>query len=609
MSDHPSDTSVNSSTPLKLDQDRQAEEMRRPYPLMDFDEFERRMVCADGGARRMADWANEVAPPRDAEFHAMLMTGKLVVQVILFIIAVLICVIVGSLVSDNTYLKYDVPRNECQMTGDIAYRSLINAGMMEAEVELKTQHMIRSQEAMARLSRSALDFLLHTTRQRRLTPLLVSAYGVQLFTGHSGFEHPSDIIYVASRASSDPRGDAQILCTFSTYPLAHHTAQHNLLFFLVSAPFIIVALSLFRRHFNAIGKNFVQPLRDLAEDMEALAFLDFGHRHMDEGGTKRRGSRTLAHTSQVLEIRQLQWSFDMMRSGLTSFSKYVPREVVGITIRRGLPATLETHTRVLTVFFSDIKNFTAISEALDLEDLLSLLSEFFAEMTSVISHYRGTLIEFIGDAILAVWNAPLRVKLHMSLALAASLEMQRIVREKRPKWTRPLAPGFYMRCGVHTARVMVGNMGSPGRIKFGVLGDGVNLASRLEELNNRYGTAILTTEVLAENSEVSRRYILRPLDYVVVKGRRKSTFLYEVLCHRKNAPEALLRLEALQYEAMQLYLNKDFDLANAKFREIIADFPAHLTEPVSILHERSISFEKDPPSVWPRAEQLHHKYF
>eukprot|EP01069_Polyplicarium_translucidae_P006811 Polyplicarium_translucidae@DN3025_c0_g1_i10.p1 len=231
------------------------------------------------------------------------------------------------------------------------------------------------------------------------------------------------------------------------------------------------------------------------------------------------------------------------------------------------------------------------------------------EMTSVISHYRGTLIEFIGDAILAVWNAPLRVKLHMSLALAASLEMQRIVREKRPKWTRPLAPGFYMRCGVHTARVMVGNMGSPGRIKFGVLGDGVNLASRLEELNNRYGTAILTTEVLAENSEVSRRYILRPLDYVVVKGRRKSTFLYEVLCHRKNAPEALLRLEALQYEAMQLYLNKDFDLANAKFREIIADFPAHLTEPVSILHERSISFEKDPPSVWPRAEQLHHKYF
>ena len=157
------------------------------------------------------------------------------------------------------------------------------------------------------------------------------------------------------------------------------------------------------------------------------------------------------------------------------------------------------------------------------------LGRYFTEMARVIEETNGCLVEFIGDAILAIWNAPIRARHHATLGVDAALAMRSSLARLRAQWAARGWPKVDVRCGLHTATVFVGNIGAPGRMKYGVMGDGVNLASRLEELNKLYGTRILISDVTARAPGMRAHFLLRPVDFVAVKGRSSPVMVHEVV--------------------------------------------------------------------------------
>lgn len=215
--------------------------------------------------------------------------------------------------------------------------------------------------------------------------------------------------------------------------------------------------------------------------------------------------------ASLYEVKQINKTFQNMASGLQAFSKYVPRDIVLEMLRGGSNTGLGVKPKEITIFFSDIEGFTTICDMMTPNDVLFMLSKYFKVMSNIISKLGGTLLEFIGDAILATWNAPGDVADHASGCIEASLQMQEALvamcgnDDDDPADMTPEDSCYYwrvvrkypvikIRCGVHSGCVFVGNLGAPNRMKFGIMGDGVNLASRLEELNKKYATRIIISQ-------------------------------------------------------------------------------------------------------------------
>ena len=183
----------------------------------------------------------------------------------------------------------------------------------------------------------------------------------------------------------------------------------------------------FGRDSKALADKVVSPLAALCEDMEQVSNMNLAV------------SNDTHKASNVYEIRRIQIAFLKMKCGLGSFSKYVPFEVVRCLMVDGKEARLEVTPREVTIFFSDIASFTTICEAMDPHQLLVLLSEYFSAMSRLILGSNGTLLEFIGDAILAVWNAPMLVEDHAFQAVEASVRMHEELERLRASWA---ARGF-----------------------------------------------------------------------------------------------------------------------------------------------------------------------
>src|SRR6185437_1039257 len=179
-------------------------------------------------------------------------------------------------------------------------------------------------------------------------------------------------------------------------------------------------------------------------------------------------------------------------SGLRSFGAYVPRDLVRAVLASGERAELGGKTKELTIFFSDLAGFTTLSETLAPEALVELLGGYFDEMTRVIQSHGGTIDKFIGDAIMAFWNAPGDEPDHAARACQAALDCQAKLDAMRRADAR--LAGLQARIGLATGSVLVGNIGASDRMNYTVMGDTVNLASRLEGLNKAYGTPIMIAE-------------------------------------------------------------------------------------------------------------------
>lgn len=226
-----------------------------------------------------------------------------------------------------------------------------------------------------------------------------------------------------------------------------------------------------------------------------------------------------------------------------------------------------------------------------------MLSEYFTAMSKVIVETEGILLEFIGDAILAIWNAPYDVTDHAVACISATLRMQQELETLRVQWKEQGYPEIHIRCGVHTDSVFVGNLGAPERMKYGVMGDGVNLASRLEELNKRYGTKNLISDKTFACDRVSEMFILRHVDRVVVKGRSKSTDLYEVCgFEHERIDKKILNFNKLYEEGMKLYFKMEFSDAFNKFDEAKSLREAEGDESCSLLQGRCVAYMDEPPA-------------
>jgi len=228
----------------------------------------------------------------------------------------------------------------------------------------------------------------------------------------------------------------------------------------------------------------------------------------------------------LTEVRSRKW--------ITSvFGKYVSPVVIDNLIKNPDKINLGGEKRNITIFFSDIRGFTSISENLKPEELVNLLNDYLTEMTSIITKNEGLVDKFMGDAIMAFWGAPLDQPDHAELACKSSLEMMDKLKELQKKWKKEGIPSFDIGIGLNSGEAIVGNMGSSNRFDYTAMGDNVNIASRLEGLNKTYKTNI----IISENTYklVKDKFEVKKLDSVTVKGKKKAITIYELLSYKKKS--------------------------------------------------------------------------
>ena len=210
-----------------------------------------------------------------------------------------------------------------------------------------------------------------------------------------------------------------------------------------------------------------------------------------------------------------------------TFQMYLSPEFVNILLKRPDLLSLGGEEKELTVLFSDLKGFTSLSEIMPPSDLVSLLNEYLDGMTQIIFDHGGTLDKYEGDAVMAFWGAPLEDHEHASKAVAAALEMSRFSDSLSLKFQDEGRPAIKTRFGLNTGRVIVGNIGSQKRFDYTIIGDGVNLASRLENANKQYGTYLMISH--STYTLVRDHFMVRVLDNLRVKGKKRPVKVYEVL--------------------------------------------------------------------------------
>jgi adenylate cyclase len=272
-----------------------------------------------------------------------------------------------------------------------------------------------------------------------------------------------------------------------------------------------------------------------------------------------------------------------------AFGRYVAPSVVESIIQH--PDRLELGGEELetTVLFADLEGFTHFSEAMEPQALIKLLNDYFTPMTRIIMANRGTLDKYIGDALMALWGAPVPLPDHALRACRAALEMEQAMAGLQTTWQGQGLPLLVARFGLHTGPVVAGNVGSRERFDYTVLGDTVNLASRLEGVNKVYGTRILLSE------ETSRRVkdslLVRELDLVQVKGRGRPVTIYELVgAAASGGSLAWLTAFAAGLEA---YRRRQWQEATRAFAEVLQLKPGD--RPAQVFIERCRAYTAAPP--------------
>lgn len=253
------------------------------------------------------------------------------------------------------------------------------------------------------------------------------------------------------------------------------------------------------------------------------------------------------------------------------FGQYIPPQLVDIMLQTpGENLSMESESRELTVLFADIRNFTSISETLEPNELKALLNQFFGHMTRLIFDHRGTIDKYVGDMIMAFWGAPVNDDGHAQSAVMAALDMLDLVEKLKPEFAGQGLPEISIGIGLNTGMMSVGDMGSEYRRAYTVVGDAVNLASRLEELTKYYGVGIVISEyTLAQIDGI----ICRKLDRVRVKGKTSSVEVYQPICSEAVLDEELELELQRHHTALEHYWGQRWDEAQVMFRELEARHP------------------------------------
>lgn len=308
--------------------------------------------------------------------------------------------------------------------------------------------------------------------------------------------------------------------------------------------------------------------------------------------------------SKIREVSLLIDANNKVKSNLRSFGKYLPVELVRQLIETGSEAKLGGVKADLTLFFSDIADFTSVSEEMPPEVLVAHLGEYLSQLSDILMAEKGTVDKYMGDAIMAFWGAPIPMDAHAQMACRAAVNCQKRLRELEQKWSKDGRPEFRTRIGIHTGPVVLGNIGSDQRMNYTVIGDSVNLASRLESLNKYYGTTILVSD--ATEALVRDEFVTRPIDRVSVKGREQGLVIYELLGDKTSASEELKQLAEFWSQAFEQYSAKAWEEAVKVLEQAHAKFPSD--KPTHLFLERCKAYQATPPPAdWDGVHRMHEK--
>lgn len=276
-----------------------------------------------------------------------------------------------------------------------------------------------------------------------------------------------------------------------------------------------------------------------------------------------------------------------------AFQMYLSPEYVNLLLKNPDRLFLGGEERQLTILFTDIKGFTTVSEALQPQELVKLLNEYFNGMTEIIVRRGGTLDKYQGDSVMAFWGAPLEQADQAERALWAGIEMARFSEALSRRFEREGKPAFTTRIGINTGRVIVGNIGSKQRFNYTIIGDAVNLASRLEGANKQYGTRFMASEASVQLAGSFFR--TRELDLLRVKGKGQPVRVFEVMgLSAEPLDENARKMLDAYNNGMKAYKAREWAAALRFFEEAARVAPAD--EPSSLYAGRCREFLKEPPA-------------
>jgi len=327
---------------------------------------------------------------------------------------------------------------------------------------------------------------------------------------------------------------------------------------------VIIALTMVELFFIYFAsRRLSRPVENVSRQLQAIESLNF--------------DTPARPPSNIQEIAKLESAASLLRTSLKSFSSFVPLDVVRQLIKSGIPLTLGVEPRFLTLFFSDLENFSSHAETLAPDDLLVQISTYLEEVSSAISQEGGTVDKFIGDGVMAFWNAPVERPDHILRACAAALRAARRMERVNDAWGAQGRPRIHIRIGLNCANVLVGNVGSSNRLSYTALGDGVNVAARLEGINKLFGTRICISDSIYDQAKAE--ILARPLKRVQVKGRKTKFMIYELLALRtSDDSEVRVRdrdeqLSTMTWQASQKFEAGDYAAAERAYRAILDSFP------------------------------------
>mmetsp|Transcript_5751 Transcript_5751/g.21894 ORF Transcript_5751/g.21894 Transcript_5751/m.21894 type:complete len:1171 (-) Transcript_5751:56-3568(-) len=359
---------------------------------------------------------------------------------------------------------------------------------------------------------------------------------------------------------------------------------------------------------NMFSGNLLTPLRSLVDDMQAMSCLELVHIDEDMPADSSKPIQVAE------ELQHLQVAFKSMRSAIRSWSKYVPACVVERLYISGTEAVIGVSKCNATILFVDIDGFEDKCRGLPPNDILRLLENVFNVIGEVIQKHRGTLLEFIADEVLAVFNTPRAIAHHPLAGVRAAQDIH-VEINSRSMLVKADGTEVFVRCrvGVHTSNILAGNIGSVKRMKYGLLGDGINQTARIKGLTSRYKTGTLCTEkvLLDDGGRAARFVCTRPVDVVAVKGKKDPTTVYEVLGPTLGF-EWQVEAAKKHREAFKRYQSRSFEAGRALFQEVNNLFLQNglVDEPSRLLMSRCAAYVATPPPAdWDGVDRLKSKNF
>lgn len=339
-----------------------------------------------------------------------------------------------------------------------------------------------------------------------------------------------------------------------------------------------------------LARSASKPIESLALLAQKIGKLDFSHKVQAE--------------SKITEVQNLSYSMNLMQIGLQAFTQYLPKDVLKSLFDAGSVAAPGGKEKDVSIMFADIANFTHFSENLSPNDLVLQLNEYLGCFSSVIIRNQGTVDKYIGDAVMAYWNAPCDCDDFAFKACNTAIQGLHNLSVLQKEWARLNKPVFFARVGINTGNVVLGNIGTEEHLNYTVIGDNVNLASRLEGLNKVYGTTIMISDVTLK--ACGDRLVTRPIDLVAVKGKDIKILVHELFGLTNETSGKIVTFCNEFKAAFAAYRNKDWSTGLKLFEKIAEQ---HSDDRLTQIYlDRCRGFVVNPPDAsWDGGQEMAQK--